>query len=413
MTNVAIVGGGAGGLILASKMAGEMYQEIRTGNLNITIFDGAENHEFQPGYIGVAFRGKKTSKIVRPLNELVCPGVNLVAENCSEVNLEEKYIVTEQTKKKFEFDYIIIATGSTPDYDQIPGLREENHDFHSNAAEAAETYRRISGIRSGKVVVGIAGLPHKCPPSPNESAFLLDEFFTKRGLRKDIEITMITPYLRAYPAEVISKIITPIYEERNINIVTGFNLDSVDGKKKELVSLEGDSMEYDELILVPPHTTVPLVKNSNFVDEDGWIVTDKRDMHIMDYDNAFSIGDNTNIPISKAGVEAHLQGIIVANNIMSDIRGGTEKYLFTGRTHCSMETGFHQATFVVGTYEHGVRSIKPSTMNYLQKRFMERIYWSSLQGGYEWLFKLFFGKDYMEKVSVTKGDQKITRSHSH
>lgn len=399
MNNIAIVGGGAGGLILASKLAKELHDDLKNGKVSITIFDGAVYHEFQPGYLGIAFRGESTAGMIRPLKELIYPGIKLVAENCSIINLDSRYVITGLSNERYDFDTIVVSTGCVTDSAQIPGLAEANHDFHTNAARSADLYQRLSKFESGRIVVGIAGLPYKCPPSPNEGAFMLDEFFTKRGKRDKVEITFLTPYLRAYSAEPISEIITPLYEERNINVVTGYNLDSVDAEKKELISLEGDVVQYDELILVPPHKTVEVIKKSDFADDDGWIITDKRDMHIKDYDYAFSIGDNTNIPISKAGVEAHLQAIVVANNIIEDLIGGADKYLFTGRMQCSMETGYHQATFVVGTYDRPVEKKYPSTLNYLEKKFMERIYWASLKGGYEWLFEMHFGNDYYKKIA--------------
>lgn len=409
MKNIAIVGGGAGGLILASKLAKELADNLRSGKLGITIFDGSAYHEFQPGYLGIAFRGKRSSKVKRPLSGLIFHGIKLVPENCSVVDIENRYVITEKSVRRYNFDMVIVATGSTTDPAQIPGLSEANHDFHTNAEKSAELFERVSRFKSGKILVGIGGLPYKCPPSPNESAFMLDEYFSRKGIRNKVDITFVTPYLRAYSAEPISEVITPMYEERHINLVTGFNLDYVDNEKKQILSLEGDALDFDELILVPPHTTTETIRKSDFVDEDGWVITDRRDMHIKDYDYAFSIGDNTNIPISKAGVEAHLQAIVVASNIVEDIRGGVDKYLFTGRMQCSLETGYHQATFVVGTYEKPVEKKYPSTFNYIEKKFMERIYWASLKGGYEWLFKTHFGEDYFDRIGRNRPPGQLSK----
>ncbi len=412
MKNIAVVGGGAGGLIFSSKLAKELSEEMKKGEVRITVFDGSLNHEFQPGYLGVAFRGTDSSQIVRPVSGLVHRNVNLVPENCSKVDLAGRTVVTEKSGRSYSYDTIVLAPGCKVDPAIIPGLKEENNDFHTSAEGSAKLFDRISRFRKGKIVTGIGGLPYKCPPSPNESAFMLDEYFSRKGIRKDVEITFVTPYLRAYPAEPISEVIAPMYEERNIKVITGFNLDSVDGGKKEIVSMEGDSVKYDELMLVPPHTGVDAFKGAEYADEDGWIKTDKTDMHVADYDDAFAIGDGTNIPISKAGVEAHLQGIIVANNVVSEMTGSHERYLFTGRTQCSMETGFHQATFVIGTYERPVKKMPASTSKYLQKKFMERIYWASLRGGYERLFKFYFGKDYYKIMDEKKEEQRIRNTHS-
>lgn len=402
MKNIAVIGGGAGGLIFANTVAKEMSDEIKSGKLKIRIFDGSVYHEFQPGYLGVAFRGRNPASIRRYVSTLVLPGIDLIPENCSKVDIDNRFVITEKTSRKFEFDEVVIATGSRPDYSQISGLSEVNHDFHSSAKASSNTYDRLQKIKWGRVVTGIAGVPYKCPPSPNEAAFMLDEFFVKRKLRSDVKITFITPFLRGYSNETVNSVIEPLYKERNVEIITGFNLESVDAEKELLVSMEGDKVPFDTLMLVPPHTGAQVFKGEEYADSDGWVKTDKYDLHVTDHDYAFAIGDATSLPISKAGVEAHLEAIVVAKNMMSEMKGSSEKYEFTGRLQCSMETGFHQATFVIGTYEKPIERIQPSFYNYMQKKLMERIYWSSLKGGYEWLFKWHFGEDYYRKTSREK-----------
>ena len=393
---IAVIGSGAGGLITSSKLARELSNEIKKEEVSITLYDKKTEQEFQPGYLEVAFRGTDPSKIRKDVNKLVTPGVKIVYENVEKVDLANRYIRTEGSDENRDFDYLIISTGSSPDYDQIPGLREANKDFHTNASNSGLIYKEISGIKSGKIVVGIGGLPYKCPPSPNESAFMLDEYFTRKGIRDKVEIVYITPFTRIYSAESINEVIEPIYKNRSIESITTFNTDTVDSEKKEITSLEGETLKYDHLFLTPPHKPANFLKGSEMSDEDGWVKVDRKDLHITTYDNAFAIGDTTDIPTSKAGVEAHLEGIVVASNIIGDIHGTGKNYKFTGRTQCSMETGFHKATFVVGTYDKPVEKIEPSRMNYLEKKVMEEIYWGSLRGHYEWLFKYHFKEDYFQ-----------------
>ncbi len=396
MKKIAVIGSGAGGLITSSKLAKDLSKEIKKGEVSIMLFDKKREQEFQPGYLEVAFRGTDPAKIRRPTKKLVSYGVKVIHDNCEKIDLPNRYLKAEGSSEKIDFDYIIISTGSSPDYDQIPGLREANMDFHTDAYNSSLIYQQILKIKSGRIVVGIGGLPYKCPPSPNESAFMLDEHFRKAGIRDKVEITYITPFTRIYSADSINEVIAPMYKDRSIESVTAFNTDSVDANKKEITSLEGETIKYDYLFLTPPHKPAEFLKNTELSDEDGWVKTDKRNLHITDYDYGFAIGDTTNIPISKAGVEAHLEGIVVANNIIAEIKGTEKRYKFTGRTQCSMETGFHKATFVVGTYDTPVQKITPSTFNYMEKKMMEKIYWGSLHGHYEWLFKYHFKKDYFE-----------------
>ncbi|MGC8608293.1 MAG: NAD(P)/FAD-dependent oxidoreductase [Thermoplasmata archaeon] len=399
MKNILIVGGGAGGLMSANAFARSLPQDIRKGEIKVTIIDPAEYHEFQPGYIGIAFKGSRPSEARRKIKSLLLPGIDFINAACEKID-PDNHNVTISSGMKLSYDYLIVATGCYPDYSQISGLENSNMDYHSSAEKSAKIYRRISEIKGGNILTGIAGLPYKCPPSPNETAFLLDEFFTKRGMRRDVNIKFITPYMKAYPAEPINEVIDPLFRERGIDLVTGFTLDSVNTDKKTLVSLEGDEIKYDDLFLVPPNKPADFLKGSPFCDEDGWIRTDKKDLHIDRYGNAFAIGDSTNIPISKAGVEAHLQSVAVTRNIISEIRRDGQRYEFTGRTQCSMETGYEEATFVIGSYAKPVKKLYPSRGKYFEKKMMEMMYWESLQGSMELLFKLNFGDDYIKSADL-------------
>jgi sulfide:quinone oxidoreductase len=398
LKKIIVIGAGTGGSIVANSLASNLKKEIKKGQIQVTVFDGAKFHEFQPAYLGVAFRGSNKNTIRRSIRSLLHPTINLFNENCIKIDLANKFVIGEKTNQKVNFDYAIIALGCIPDPAQIPGLAEANLDFHTNALASSMVYEHIMKFNCGKIVTGIAGLPYKCPPSPNESTFLLHEFFTKKGIRDKVKLCFITPYLRPYPVETISEVIEPLYKQRNIETILGFNVDNVDPVKKKVYSMEGESVSYDELFLVPPHTTPNVIRKTEFSDNEGWVVVNKRDLHVKDYDYAFAIGDNTNLPISKAGVEAHLEGIVVANNIAAEIKGTSERYLFTGRFQCTLETGFRKATFVIGSYEKPVKKINPSFINYIKKKIMSKIYWQAELGKFEWLFKLNFGKDYYEVI---------------
>ncbi|MEM0157407.1 MAG: FAD/NAD(P)-binding oxidoreductase [Thermoplasmataceae archaeon] len=395
MSNILVIGGGAGGLMAANGLSKRLGDRIKKGRTHISLIEPSEFHEFQPGYIGIAFKGSSPDSVRRRTSSLIHPGIELIQETCSKVDMDNGFALTD-SGRKVDFDYLIIATGCQPDYDQIKGLRTHNLDFHSSAVSSAEIYRKIQAISTGTVVMGIAGLPYKCPPSPNESALLLDEYLTKNGKRGNVRIKFVTPYLRTYPAEPINEVIEPLFKDRNIEVIPGFTVDYADPEKRTVYSLEGDEVQYDTLMMVPPHRTSNFLRGQPFVDDDGWIRTDKRDLHISDHSNAFAIGDVTNIPISKAGVEAHLEAEVVVENIANNIENINEKAIFTGRTQCSMETGYEKATFVIGTYSKPVLKLRPTHERYMMKKMMEAMYWEAIKGNMEFVFKPYFGEDYME-----------------
>ncbi len=92
----------------------------------------------------------------------------------------------------------------------------------------------------------------------------------------------------------------------------------------------------------------------------------------------------------------YLQGIVVAENIRNDIVGSGVKAHFTGRTQCSMETGYGKATFVIGTYTKPVLKLAPSKDKYLMKKMMKAMYWDAILGRTESIFKAYFGEDYIQ-----------------
>jgi sulfide:quinone oxidoreductase len=291
-----------------------------------------------------------------------------------------------------EYQYLIIATGSVPNPNLIPGLREASLNFHSSPEESKKVWDAIQQFDGGHLVVGIAGVPYKCPPSPNEAAFLIDDYFRHRGIRDKVKITYVTPYPRPYPAEPMSKVVEPRFQKRGIEVVTFFNVESVDPAKRELYSLEGETLSYDLLIMVPPHTGADVILRSAIGDADGWIPTDKNTMRIQGFENAYAIGDATDIPVSKTGVTAHLEAAVAAGNIVSSIHKRNQVYKYNGRINCPFEMGSGQASFVVGSYAMPVKEIQPTRIRYVMKKLFARFYWRTLQGSWDWLFGIYFGK---------------------
>ena len=391
LLKVVVVGGGTGGTLAANLLAKHLANEIRSGDVHIQLVAGSKYHTFQPSFLDVAFRGRDPNKIVRTESSLVSRKVELIEQEAKKIDLKAQTVVLD-SGLEIHYDYIVIATGSVPDPDSIPGLKEASLNFHTGLDESRKTWDAVRQFEKGHIVVGIAAVPHKCPPSPNEATFLLDDLLRKRGVRHNVKVTFVTPYPRPYPAESMSEVVTPLFENREIDVVTFFNVESVDPSKRQIYSLEGETLAYDLLIMVPPHRGADVIIKSGIGDEDGWIPTDKRTLRIDGFENAYAIGDATNIPVSKTGVTAHLEAIVAAENIVSSVKGEREIHGYNGRINCPFEMGNHRAAFVIGSYDTPVKKIEPSRWRYLMKKAFARFYWRTLSGNWDWLLKAYFGK---------------------
>lgn len=391
MQRVVIVGSGTGGTLTANLLASALRGRIRSGNASVELIGDSLRHPFQPANLDIAFKGASPDGFDRPEADLLVDGVTFIHDPAARINLDEK-TVTTKGGRKLGYDYIVMATGAVADPGMLPGLKEGSLNFHTGPEDSRRIWDRLQAFEGGKVVVAIAGTPHKCPPSPNEAAFMLDEFFRKKGIRDRTEIKFLTPYPRAYPAEKLSKIVAPLFEKKGIEVIPFFNVDSVDPSQRSIYSLEGESFDYDLLIAVPPHRGASVIVDSEIGDADGWIPTEKDTMRVKGHDGAYAIGDATDIPVSKSGVVAHLQSIVVAKNIVSALNGSSEVIGYNGRINCPMEVSHRRAIFVSATYTSPPEDQSPSMIKYMMKKSFGKMYWRALNGSLEPVFDLFFGR---------------------
>ncbi len=405
-----IVGSGTGGTFTANLLAKGLKRKVRSGEVSVELVGESPRHSFQPANLDIAFKGASSEGRDRAEEELLVKGVTFVNDPAEKVDLKEKAVTTKRGRE-LSYDYLVIATGAVADPGKLPGLAEDSLNFHTGPKDSQKIWEALQTFNGGKLVLAIAGTPHKCPPSPNEAAFMMDELFRARGIREKTDIKFLTPYPRAYPAEKLSKVVAPLFEERGIEVVPFFNVDSVDPSQHKIYSLEGESFDYDLLIAVPPHHGADVILKSGIGDEDGWIPTDKDTMRIKGFKDAYAIGDATDIPVSKSGVVAHLQSIVVAKNILSSIDGSSELLRYNGRINCPMEVGHRKAIFVSATYTSPPEDQTPSTIKYLEKKSFGLLYWRALNGSLEPIFDIFFGqtrfpvvpeKQQKEEVAVVK-----------
>jgi sulfide:quinone oxidoreductase len=385
MEKVVIVGGGAGGIILANS--------LDTRKFDVTVIDKTLVSIFQPAYLYIAFKGAKPN-ITKDTRKLVKKGIKLIAAKVTAINLQDKQITTD--KGQFTYDKLVVATGTVTDTSIIDGLAEVNSiygDYHTSIENAQKVWKSISSFSGGTIALGMSSPICKCPPSPLEGILLLQEYINKKGLKDKTKLIFFTPYPRAYPAEPMNEIVEPIMKSRNIEIMTFFDVESIDVKNRKINSIEGDSITYDLPIIIPPCVGVKINFDPNVLDSDGFIKTDKETMCIAGFEDAFAIGDATNIPTAKSGVTAHLEAKVVAKMLNG------EEAKFDGRTNCPFDMGYGKATFVIGDYNNPVVKYPPNRINHFMKMMMERIYWQSLKGTWDWMFNLYFKHSNPKKLA--------------
>lgn len=373
-TNVVVLGGGVGGTLAANLISKELG---RAGK--VSVVDPVGMHVYQPGFLYVALGQANGRWLAQDERHLLREEVEMVIDRAVRVD-PLQHAVALGRGGTLTYDYLVLATGSRLAREEIPGLVEGAHDFYSleGAIRLREALRSFSG---GHIVMGVAGIPYKCPPAPVEFVFMLEEYLRKRGIRDKSTITLASPLNRAFTIEATSKVVQPILEQRGIELATFFNVEAVFPAKKVVTSIEGEELTYDLLILVPPHRGAQVIEDSGLGDERGWVPVSRATLQHEKFDSIFAIGDATNLPISKSGSTAHFEAPVVASQIAARLNGHAPKENYGGRVMCFLETGHRQATTIRFDYDHPPVSPKPSPLWHYAKWAFNRVYWLTVPQG--------------------------------
>ena len=371
---VVVLGGGVGGTMCANLIA-----KRSGGSAHVTVVDATGKHVYQPGFLYVAVGQERPAALERPESHLLRHDVTLIVDRASRVDPMAQKIFLE-SGRAVRYDHLVLATGSRTVMNEVPGGGAA-HDFYTMYG-AIHLFKALEAFRGGTIVIGVAGIPYKCPPAPVEFAFLLEDYLRARGIREKTQIKLLSPLNRAFTIEATSKLVQPILAERGIELTGFFNVESVDAVGRTVSSMEGETMSYDLLVLVPPHRGQKVIEDSGLGDERGWVTVDKNTLRHTKYDHIWTIGDATNIPISKSGSVAHYEATVAAAEIVAAVKGeAAPKHTYDGKVMCFLETGRGQATTIRFDYTHPPTSPSPSRLWHWGKALFNKTYWHTVPQG--------------------------------
>ena len=380
---IVIVGGGVGGTLAANLIARSLKQRIPCGEVSVTLVDEGGQHVYQPGFMYIAMGNERFEGLVRPEWTLLDAEVRLEVGRVTRI-LESERLVELESGSRLEYDHLVLATGARILPDEIDHFEAEAHHFY--AADAALRLRRaLDTFAGGRIVIGIASMPYKCPPAPLEVAFLVEDELRRRGLRELSEIHYCSPIGRAFTIEPVSDLATPILAERGIELHTFFNVEAIDADRHVVVSLEGEELPYDLLILVPPHKGQQFLIDSGLAPSPGgWLPTDRHTLQVGGRPNVYALGDATDLPLSKAGSTAHFEAPIIAERIAAAVeRREPDPMLgsYTGKVMCFFEVGDGKGTLLQFDYDHPPHPPRPNRLWHLAKIAFNKTYWYTVPRG--------------------------------
>lgn len=373
---ILIVGGGTGGTIVANNLARRLAPEIRKRKASITMLSASDQHMYQPGLLYVAFGQMMPDELYRDQASLLETSINFHVDPVEDFELDHKRVKTK-SGTIYNYDILVIATGSRTMSKKVPGLEEGGETFYTEAG-AVSMFKKLREFEGGKIAM-VVGVPHKCPIAPVEAIFSLHDYFVKRGIRDKVEIKYHYPINRIHSIENVAKWAKPQFDEMGIEYETLFNLEEVDAENKIIKSMEGSEYKYDLLISIPEHHGMEVIEK-NELGRDGWIPTDRHSLTMEGHDNVYVVGDTTNLPVSKTGSAAHFEAEVIAENISSIIKIGTPVKEYDGKVYCFIEAGHDKATYANFDYLNPP-DLKPAnkSMHWFKMSY-NKMYWTSVRG---------------------------------
>lgn len=394
MKNIVILGAGTAGTMAANMLVRQKPLE----DWRITVVDKNDDHDYQPGYLFVPFNMIPANRITKSRKKFLPKGVDYIQQDIVRIDHEKK-VVHLAGGRELPWDELIIATGTVPRPDLVPGMADGSlwhkkvFDFYTlQGAKALKP--ALKSFERGRLVVHVSEMPIKCPVAPLEFALLAQDYMRKRGRGYDVDVIFVTPLDGAFTKPVASNVLGNLLSERGIEVVTDFQVESIDNETRELISFDGRRVPFDLLVTIPPNHGVDVVAESGLADEAGFVEVNKNTLQSVKNPHVWAVGDATNVPTSKAGSVAHFEMDAFIPNLIQSIEGLPLTGDFDGHANCFIESGRGQALLLDFNYDQEplpgmfpifkvptLRLLGPSYLNHAAKMGFELVYWTMLLPG--------------------------------
>jgi len=349
MRRLVVLGAGTAGTTVANKLR----RRLALDEWRITVIDRDRDHLYQPGLLFVPFERVPPS-LLKPRRSLLRSGIQLLIGEVSLIDPERKAVRLADGGVVC-YDYLVIATGTSPRPDQTPGMlgaewRRSIHDFYTydGAFALRDALRSFTG---GRLVVHVVEQPIKCPVAPLEFTFLAEAYFREQGMRDQVELVYVTPLDGAFTKPIASRYLGRLLDERKIAVETDFMVERVDADRKTLVSYDEREVGYDLLVTVPLNLGADFVAASGLGDELNYVPVDKHTLQSLAHSDIFAVGDANDLPTSKAGSVAHFSSEIFVDNFCQYVDGRAMTRRFDGHANCFVETGDGKGLLIDFNYD--------------------------------------------------------------
>ncbi|HZP30022.1 MAG TPA: FAD-dependent oxidoreductase [Acidimicrobiia bacterium] len=327
---VLVLGGNFGGLTAALAVHHELH-----GDVDVTVVSASDRFLFNPSLIWLPFGKRAPADITFPLAPTFeTHGVDFVHAEATRLDLESEAV--ETTAGRYDYDYLVIATGYRNNFDVVPGLGPDGNAYTittlEDAIHAGEGWRHFLDA-PGDIVVG-ATQGAGCFGAAYEYLFNVSHQLRKAGLKKRVKLTYVSaePFLGHFGIGGLphgEQLLKLFLKKERIDAKLNVAVDHVD--EGRLVLADDTKIEFAYSMIVPPFLGQEVIRKASAISDEKGYVRVRGTYQSEAYDNVYAVGiaAAVDVPwqtpnpvgIPKTGFPTETMAHVAAKNIAAQIRG--------------------------------------------------------------------------------------------
>jgi sulfide:quinone oxidoreductase len=365
VAHIVVLGAGNGGVPAAYELMGELGPEHQ-----VTVINRLPHFQFVPSnpWVAVGWRTRDdtTFDIRLPLER---KGISFIAKPVTRIEPDDNRLELDGGET-ICYDYLVIATGPKPAFDEVEGAGPEGFTESICTVEQAEkTYAAYQSLleEPGQVIIG--AMPFcSCFGPAYEFAFILDADLRRRKMRDRVPITFVTsePYIGHLGLGGVGDskgYLESDMRAHHINWITNARTTRVEDGRMYVDQYDeaGNLIREHELdfklaMMVPAFKGADAVANvEGLCNPRGFVIVDEHQRSPA-YPNIFSAGVSIAIPpvedtvvptgAPKTGYMIESMVAAIVHNIADDIAGRSLSSRAAWNTVCLADMGDTGVAFV-------------------------------------------------------------------
>ncbi|WP_371059504.1 NAD(P)/FAD-dependent oxidoreductase [Rhodosalinus sp. 5P4] len=374
--HIVILGAGAAGTSLANRLV------QRLEGARITIVDGRAEHWYQPGWTLIAAGLKPAEYSVSTTTEWLPQGVALRPEYAAEIDPEAKRVGLSGGES-LDYDYLIVASGISLDWDAVEGFSLDMVGqngigaVYAGPEHAAKTWQAMDRFtdEGGEAVFFRPATEMKCAGAPLKYTFLTDDYARRKGNRANTKITYAAHSGSYFSVPIVHEKVRMLFDDKGIETRKNHVLKAIDPGRKLLTfaTPDGDTeMPYDFTNVIPPMRAPDVVRQSGLSWADrwtdqGWVEVDQQTLRHRRYPDVFAVGDVAGVPKGKTAASVKWQVPVVEAHLVAQIAGDTTDAAYNGYTSCPLITRVGRAMLIEFDYNNDLTPSFPGVIAPLEE----------------------------------------------